>query len=131
MMEDHFFLKTEAKSRQALGKDVMKEAREGLDGSDGRPAPHALTFVADRLREIGNIALADIIESAQLVDGITDGQMEHLLFTFSGNDPLKFQKTSLGSYAGVIKQNAVGLWNLNHQKFIADVYKKVDDGIDN
>lgn len=124
------FLKTEAKSRAALGSDVLNEARLALDADDARPAPHALAFVADRLRESGQIELADKIEVAQYKQGISLRQMEHLLFTFSGSNPKKLQKTTLENYSGRVKQHAVGVFVKSHQKFISDVYESAKDALD-
>ena len=67
------FLKAEAKSNQSLSRNVLSKARDELDLDEGLPAPHALEFVAERLRETGSQALADVIEKAQLVDGIPVG----------------------------------------------------------
>lgn len=124
------FIKTEAKSRAALGRQVLKEAREALDADDGRPTPHALAFVADRVREGGNTKLADVIEDAQLKNGIASQQMEHMLFTFTGSNPNNLQKKILEAYDGDIKQHAVGLRIKTHQEFIADVFDEVENGFD-
>ena len=124
------FLKTEAKSRAALGSAVLNEARSALDADNSRPAPHALAFVADRLREIGQIEAADIIETALYKQGVNLGQMEHLLFTFSGSNPKKLQKTQLKNYDGRVKQHAVGVFVKSHQKFISDVFESVREGLD-
>lgn len=64
------FLKTEAKSRVALTRQVLDEARVGLDKDSGFPSAHALTFIADRLLESGNHKLADAIYDALLKHGI-------------------------------------------------------------
>lgn len=125
------FLKTEAKSRIALGRQVLDEAREALDDDEGRPAPHALAFVADRLREDGNTELADIIDDAQWKQGITIQQMKHMLFTFTRGSPDNLQKEILEAYDGDIEQHAIGLRVATHQKFIADVFEEVENGLDN
>lgn len=124
------FLKTEAKSRMALGRQVLNEAREALDDDEGRPAPHALAFVADRLREGGNIGLADIIDEAQWKHGISIQQMKHLLFTFTRGNPDNLQKEILEAYDGDIEQHAAGLRVTTHQQFIADVFEGVENGLD-
>ena len=124
------FIKTEAKSRVALRKQVLIEARKALDADDGRPAPHALAFVAERIREGGDTGLADAIDDAQLKDGIATKEMEHLLFTLTGSNPNNLQKEILETYDGDIKQHAVGLRIKTHQKFIADVYEEVENGLD-
>lgn len=81
------FLKCETKSRAAVPGATISEARTALDKDSGLPAPHALAFVADRLRETGNVTLADMIDDAQLRDGILPQQVCHLLFVFCGNNP--------------------------------------------
>ena len=124
------FLKTEAKSRMALGRQVLNEARDALDDDEGRPAPHALAFVADRLREGGNIGLADIIDDAQWKQGISIQQMKHLLFTFTRRNPDNLQKEILEAYDGDIEQHAAGLRVTTHQQFIADVFEGVENGLD-
>ncbi len=124
------FLKAEAKSNQSLSRNVLIKARDELDLDDGLPAPHALEFVAERLREIGNQPLADLIEKAQLVDGIGNSQVEHLLFTFTASNPETLQKEALEGYSGNIKQSSVGFQVSNHQEFIGSVYQGVIDGLD-
>lgn len=86
------FLKAEAKSNQSLSRSVLNKARDELDLDQGLPAPHALEFVAERLRETGSQELADLIEKAQLFDGIGVSQVEHLLFTFTASNPETLQK---------------------------------------
>ncbi|MDO6524621.1 SAVED domain-containing protein [Motilimonas sp. 1_MG-2023] len=124
------FLKAEAKSNQALSRDVLKKARDELDLDEGLPAPHALEFVAERLRETGNQDLADFIEKAQLVDGIANSQVEHLLFTFTSSNPETLQKEAFEGYIGNIKQSSVGFQVINHQELITSVYQGVLDGLD-
>ncbi len=58
------FLKVEAKSKAALNKQTVAGAREALDGDDGRPSSHALTFMSERLIEMGQEELADAIDFA-------------------------------------------------------------------
>jgi len=124
------FLKAEAKSNKSLSRDVLSKARDELDLDEGLPAPHALEFVAERLREIGNQALADLIEKAQLVDGIRNNQVEHLLFTFTASNPETLQKEAFEDYSGSIKQSSVGFQVSNHQELIGSVYQGVLDGLD-
>jgi hypothetical protein len=126
------FMKGETKSRAALAAAVLTEARDALDRDGGLPSPHALTFVGDRLREIGDIGLADAIDDAQLVDGILPAQVCHYLFIFCGNNPDALMRTNLMAYAGAINQLYVALRVSTHQTFIKDIYLKViengDDG---
>jgi hypothetical protein len=123
---DHlYFLKSEAKSRVTLSAAVLVEARASLDKDDGLPSPHALSFVSERLLQAGEIALADAIDTAQLKEGITSEDVEHLLFTFSGNDPSAFLQDTLEVYCGPVSQYGVGLRINGHAQFVHDVYEKV------
>jgi hypothetical protein len=69
------FLKTEAKSRVSLTAGVVAEARARLDKDGGLPSAHALSFISERLLELGNQALADAIDDAQFKTGITAVQV--------------------------------------------------------
>lgn len=124
------FLKAEAKSNQSLSRNVLTKARNELDLDEGLPAPHALEFVAERLRETGSQDLADLIEKAQLVDGIANSQVEHLLFTFTASNPETLQKEAFEDYSGNIKQSSVGFQVSDHQELIGSVYQGVLDGLD-
>lgn len=119
------FLKGEIKSRMALTTAVVEEARKALRANSARPSPHALTFVADRLREIGKHDIADAIDDAQLKTSIKLNQVAHLLFTFSGNDPKTFLEEDLKNYTGQVQQYGVGLRVKGHKAFVRAVYEKV------
>ena len=120
-----YFLKSEAKSRMALSAGVLAQARAALDKDNGLPSPHALSFISERLLEAGETALADAIDTAQLKDGITTDDVEHQVFTFSGNDPSALLKESLEAYQGPIPQYGVGLRINGHAQFVHDVYEIV------
>lgn len=124
------FLKTEAKSYKSLGTAVFSEARKELDNDNGLPSPHALGFVIDRLKNIGNSELADLLEKVQLVDGIKANQVEHLLFTFTASNPMPLQKVAFDAYTGNIQQTSVGFRVMNHQELIQKVYEGIIDGLD-
>jgi hypothetical protein len=119
------FLKGETKSRATLPTAVVAQARSALNKDGGRPSPHALSFVADRLREAGEIETADAIDDAQLAEEILPAQVEHLLFVFCGNSPSAILRTDLATYGGPVSQASVGLRIATHQQFIKDVYAKV------
>lgn len=119
------FLKCETKSRAALPTVVLEDARRSLDNNGGLPAPHALSFIADRLRETGNTAVANTIDDAQLRDGIAPQQVFHMLFAFCGNNPRNLLRANLERYGGSIDQTYVGLRIATHQQFIKDVYTRV------
>lgn len=124
-------MKGETKSRAALSAGVLTEARSSLDRDDGLPSPHALTFVATRLREIGEIGLADKIDNAQYKSGIAANQVCHFLFTFSGNPSENLLRTNLNAYGGTFNQHYVSLRVPTHQAFIKAVYLKVIENADN
>lgn len=119
------FMKSESKSNATLAQGTVANARAALNKDGGLPSPHALSFVADRLRELGEVAMADAIDSAQLSDGIQAAQVEHLFFAFCGNNPTVLLKADLTAYGGSIRQMHVGLRVSTHQQFIKDVYAKV------
>lgn len=126
------FLKGEAKSRASLVTSVVSEARKSLKKNGGRPSPHALSFVADRLYEQGNVKLADGIDVAMYKTGIPLKDVEHLLFTFSGNDPTNFLESDLKKYGGKIQQHAIGLRIVKHGTFVKKVFAKViQNAVDN
>jgi hypothetical protein len=123
------FLKTEAKSRVSLATLVVTEARNGLDKDNGLPSAHSLSFISSRLFELGKNELADAIDDAQLRYGIPLQNVEHLIFTFTGNNPANFLKASLKGYAGTIRQSSVGVRVTGHAKFVSDVYEAVVDDV--
>ncbi len=119
------FLKGEVKSSASLSAATVSKARTALRKDNNRPSPHALSFLADRLYENGQIGISDLIEEAQLGKGIKLSQVSHLMFTFSGNDPAPFLRNDLNAYKGKVPQHSVGLRVHKHQAFIKAVYKKV------
>lgn len=125
------FLKSEAKSRAVLSTTVVKQARVALDKDQGLPSPHALGFVSQILMGAGDTVLADAIDTAQLKEGITEDDVEHLMFTVSGNDPKALLKNDLAEYEGRIPQHGVGLHINHHGWFVHDVYEKVIANGDN
>ncbi|MCR9107132.1 MAG: DUF1837 domain-containing protein [Gammaproteobacteria bacterium] len=125
--EDIAFLKVEAKSRQKLSQSVVDTAREALDTHDGRPSPHSLGFVADRLYEGGEEDKADQILEFQSGLELDDDQVEHMLFTYSSNDPEDYLKTDQTSYDGNIYQNTVAVYSSSHTTIIGEVFAQVGD----
>ena len=126
------FLKGEVKSAASLNTATVKNARTALLKDNGRPAPHALTFLADQLHAQKQSEVANLIDAAVLRDGIKENQILHFIFTVSGNDPTTFLSADLINYKGVIQQKSVGIMVWEHQKFIQNVYEKViKNGIDN
>jgi len=112
----------EAKSEASLSTRTVQKARGALDGDNGMPSSHALSFLSQRLLELGQEELADAIDHAQLIEGITVGQVDNMIFAFSGNDPGNFLRTDLENYDGPIMQRSVGFRINEHQEFIASVF---------
>ncbi|MGA4545155.1 Hachiman antiphage defense system protein HamA [Uniformispora flossi] len=119
------FLKGEAKSIASLDMRTVEDADRALQGDDGRPSPHALQFVAERLHEQGDDALGRAVDAALLVHGITEQQVVQLLFTFTGGNPCNLLRTNTKAYSGAIRRFVVGLQVRGHQEFVAAVYDKV------
>jgi hypothetical protein len=119
------FLKGEVKSRANLTRKTVGEARKALSSSNGRPTPHALAFVSDRLHETGQTDLSDLIDLYQLKLRIGVRQLSHMMFMFTGNNPSNLLTADLKAYTGKIPQHAVGLRVWNHQAFIRQVFEKV------
>jgi hypothetical protein len=119
------FLKGEVKSRATLAKKTVEEARTALLSSDGRPTPHALAFVSDRLFEAGDTELSDLIDTYQISKRIRSDQLSHLIFMFTGNSSRKLLADDLKAYKGRIQQYAVGLRVPTHQTFIRQIFEKV------
>jgi hypothetical protein len=119
------FLKTEAKSRVALPPAVVGEARGGLANDGGLPSDHTLSFLSQRLFELGNTELADAIDNEQLELGIQPSAVAHLLFVLSGNDATAILTDDLTGYSGDNAQYSVGLRVKNHAAFVASVFEQV------
>jgi len=119
------FLKTESKSRANFLGAVVTQARAGLDKDNGMPSAHALSFLSERLFEMGNTSLADAIDDEQLRHGISPQSVQHLLFAFSGNSSTEHLAAALLTYTGTISQLSVGLRIESHGDFIGSVYEAV------
>ncbi len=119
------FLKGEAKSGAAMGSAVITDARKALASADERPTPHALSFMSEKYLSDGNHHAADLIDNAILETGVKLGQVEHLLFTFTGNSAAGLLTTDLNAYVGSVRQTAVNLRIPTHQGFIKDVFDTV------
>lgn len=112
------FLKGESKSRAALTTDVVDDAGAALDRDRGRPTRHAVLFVAERLRELGDDSLAVRLENAVL-DSFSGSRVEHLLFMLTGGNPKNLLKTHLTSVPSKKRtRHAVGVRIVDHGSFI-------------
>lgn len=116
-------IKGEAKSRAQARAATVAEARDGLQRSDGLPSPHSLTQFAERLLNTVDDNLGERILGLQLVEGIRSDDVTHLMFLFTGNDPISHVKADLAAYDGDIPQQAVILRVQAHQDFVRAVYE--------
>ncbi len=118
-------LKGEAKSRANLSVSVVKDAAQALNRNQGRPSRHAVLFVANRLRELGQDDDATALENAVL-EGFRRTNIQHLLFVFCGNDPDKHLTNYLKNYKRwKRKRNAIGLRVKDHGEFIRELYEEM------
>lgn len=112
------FLKGESKSRVGLTAAVIDEAGDALDRSRGRPTRHSVLFVAERLRDLGEDALAAQLEDAVLT-GFRGSTVEHLLFTLSSGNPTQLLTAHLtAAQSRSRRRHGVGIRIADHGKFI-------------
>ena len=121
-------LKGEAKSRKTLNATTIKAARKALAANNGRPSAHAMSFMATRYFEMGDKAMTDLLDHAQLDEQLPQSRVTHMIFILSGNDPTKQLKNDLLSYKGAMKQISVGVVVATHQEFIQSVF---DEAVEN
>lgn len=115
-------LKGESKSRIGLYDDAMAEAITKLCEYDGRPSPHTLLYLVDRLKEMGKTATAEVLEDYALLGGAFP--ITHFIFALSGNAPQAVVQTALsGSYLPGILRQIVGLVIIDHKDFIDAVFE--------
>jgi hypothetical protein len=119
-------LKAESKSRANLNKSVVKQAVDGLSRHNGRPNPSSLAFISHRLREDGKDEEADVIEGLQARTPRV-GEIEHLIFTLSGNDPCDHLKLYLGGEESP-RRHLVGCVIEDHREFINGVFDRIVKG---
>jgi hypothetical protein len=117
-------LKGEAKSRTRLTQTVVDEAAEVLSKNYGRPSRYSVLFIADRLREQHLDEMASLFEKA-LLESFRGVEIEHLIFTLSGNAPESFLSSHLSGYQGRLRRYGVGLQINDHENFIQIVYEEL------
>jgi len=119
------FLKGESKSRMALTSTVVNEARKALEKNFGRPQPHTLVFIAERLTEIKQDKKAEQIQEYILSKISDKTQVSHLIFTFSENDSFEVLKEDVKNVKEGVKHYSVGLFVKEHQKVIEKVFEEI------
>jgi hypothetical protein len=118
-------LKGESKSRKVLGEDAITAARKALNRNHGRCSPSSLLFIADRLLE-GNgddAELGRAIRKEVGIKALRPKQIDHALFTLSGNAPTSALKDDLEAADGKRQQTTINVCVDDHQEFIAEIYK--------
>ena len=122
-------LKGEAKSRKTLNATTVTNARTSLAANIGRPSAHAMAFMATRYFEMGDKAMTDLLDRAQLYEQLPQDRVTHMIFILSGNDPTKQMTKDLSVYKGAIKQIAVGVVVATHQDFIKSVFEEALENV--
>ena len=118
-------LKGESKSRKVLAKDTIAAARKTLNRNNGRCSPSSLLFIADRLLEGegGDAELGRAIRKEVGTKALRPKQIDHVLFTLSGNAPPPALKDDLEAADGKRQQTTINVCIEDHQEFIAEIYK--------
>jgi hypothetical protein len=125
-----WLLKGEAKSAKVLGKSTITSARKVLNRDSGRCTPDSLVFVANRLLESNDKddnELGRTIRDEVGVKSLRPDRIDHVLFTVSGNGPNAALKEDLEAAGNNRNQYVVNLHIVDHQEFIAETYKGVED----
>jgi hypothetical protein len=117
-------LKVEAKSRAALATTTVEEASEALLKNSSRPNPNTLAFISMRLRELNRHNEALLIERLQQHE-VKQQDVEHLLFTFSGNNPANVLGPHATSPNKEVQRHLVGIVVSDHQAFIKLVFESI------
>jgi len=120
-------LKAEAKSKANLGETVVGKAVEGLEKHAGRPNPSSLAFISSRLHELNNHSEAAVFVDFQSRTPEPD-EIEHLVFTLSGNNPTNHLKKHLGKKTAPIRRHLVGCVIADHQQFIKTIFDRIYAG---
>lgn len=115
-------LKGESKSRQSFYADDLAEAIVKLNEHSGRPSPHSVGYVADRLHELGMTKLSEDLDAYNLL-GVSL-PIRHFVFSLSGNEPTNtFQAELAKESAPGIERLFVGVVVDEHGDFVAAVYQ--------
>jgi Cap4 SAVED domain len=119
-------LKGEAKSRRALGKTTITEARAALNRDDGRCTPSSLLFVANQLleRDGDDAELGRAIRNEVALRGLQPNRIDHVLFTMSGNAPPGALQEDLDAAGPGRNHTVVNLRIEDHQEFIGETYQE-------
>lgn len=125
--EDRLHLmKGEAKSRKRLGKTTITEARAALSRDNGRPTPSSLLFVADRLldSEGEDSEIGRKLRNEVALRAVPARNIDHVLFTLSGNTPPAALTEDLQQSDGEHPQTVINMRVDDHPDFIRAVYEE-------
>ena len=120
-----WLLKGESKSRAALSKTTITQARSALDRDSGRCTPDSLLFVADRLLEsadAADVTLGRLIRDETGLDALRPNRIDHMLFTLSGNAAPAAQKADLDAASTTRRQYSINVHVEDHQAFIREIF---------
>ncbi|HTU91031.1 MAG TPA: Hachiman antiphage defense system protein HamA [Gemmataceae bacterium] len=120
-------LKTESKSREVLTPAVILKAIDGLDRNAGRPNPSSLAFISARLRELNHDDEADVFDELQAQTPRL-GEIEHMVFTLSGNNPTAQLKLHMGNASTLCRRHLIGCVIVDHQDFINALFDRICAG---
>ena len=118
-------MKGEAKSRQALSRKTIAEARAALTKYGGRPTPSSLLFVADRLLDLEGeeSRLGRKLRNEVVSHAVPASNIEHVLFTLSGNPPPGALEEDLQQSDDQHPQTVINVHVADHPDFITTVYE--------
>lgn len=111
-------LKAEAKSATRLSNSTVKKACAALERHASRPKASSLGFILKRLREQRRHDEARVVQRLMNTT-IAQRDIEHLVFTLSGNDPIDILKP----YAtGAVRRRLAGMVIFDHAAFIETLF---------
>ena len=122
-----WLLKGEAKSRAALARTAIDDARAVLNRDGGRPTPISLLFVADRLIERGGEEkeLGQALQDEVAKSALPPSRIDHALFTLSGNAPPQHLKDDLNAADAGRRHKSINLRVTDHPAFIKEIYEGI------
>lgn len=122
-------LKGESKSRVALAKNTISDARMVLKRDGGRPTPISLTFIADRLIERGGTekVLGQALKDEVAKKSLPKSHIKHVIFTLSGNMPTQHLKDDLKAADAGREHRTINIQITDHQDFIKEIYEGIEN----
>ena len=128
--DELWLLKGEAKSKKALGRTTITQARKVLNRDSGRCTPDSLLFVANRLLESNDaddLELGRAIRDEVGLKTLRPDRIDHMLFIVSGNAPPNALKQDIEAAGTDRNQYVVNLRIKDHQEFIAEMFEEAED----